>query len=250
MTGPHSILSFQSELVGTSSTGAVLVLEPKDSEAGIIFLAFSVVVVTEENPYVELMLFNSTTLTPGSSPLFLANSTKFNLTGSTESPASVVFYQWVTGRGGYSSSSINYWTDISFSTTYSRPSEVRITLSLGSSIYMTGVKLAILMVSKVINSSTVNIYETYSMDGIYYSRIFNSNLGVNTTLFGEPSTGQQCFSGLKTIHLYFYNTTSTNTNPTSFLFTYNGSTIDGLTYSNVYGCRISTICMGLCPLGN
>ena len=59
-----------------------------------------------------------------------------------------------------------------------------------------------------------------------------------------------CFSGLRVIDLYFYNTTSSNALPTSLLFTYSGQNINGLIYSNIYGCNISTICLGACPPGS
>ena len=226
-------------------------LEPKDSEAGIVYLAFSVIVVTEDNPYVELMSFGRTSLVPGDEPTFSASSTKFNFTDSIQSPAAVVFYQWVTGRGGYGSNSINYWTYLKFSTNSTRPAEVNLNISwVGSRIYMTGVKVAVLMVSKDRQLSNIVLYETYSKDGGAWPRYFSDDLGVNSSLFRQPSTGQMCFSGLGVIDLYFYNTTSSNTLPTSLLFTYNGQNINGLTYRNIYGCNISTICLGACPPGS
>ena len=134
--------------------------------------------VTENNPYVELMSFSSTSFVPGAEPIFSANSTKFNFTNSI--PVAVEFYQWVTGRGGYGMSYINYWTYLNLYPNPSRPAEVNLDIHwVGSRIYMTGVKVVVLMVSKTIQLFNVGFIKTYSKDGGRWARNFDNNLGVD-----------------------------------------------------------------------
>ena len=70
-----------------------------------IYLAFSVIVITEDNAYVELV-----TLTGTSSSFLSGNSSKFNQTNSNAISISY-FHQWLTGSNGYSYfPTINYWS--------------------------------------------------------------------------------------------------------------------------------------------
>ena len=55
-------------------------------------------------------------------------------------------------------------------------------------------------------------------------------------MYGHPSEGTHCLSGLQTIDLYFYNTSSTNKGSTSFLYTYNGLNITNIVDNYIYEC--------------
>ena len=96
------------------------------------------------------------------------------------------FFQWVTGRSYYTTSgNINYWTLLKVEKlSSSSSSELKIHFKdVGSKIYMTGVKVGILLVKKTIGSLPVTTYSTLSQSGSTL-RFWKSNLGVNTTVYG------------------------------------------------------------------
>jgi hypothetical protein len=54
-TGPHRTLSFIAEFAYIDSAGGVVNMKPMGSDAGIVVLDFSVVVVTQDNNYIQLL---------------------------------------------------------------------------------------------------------------------------------------------------------------------------------------------------
>ena len=97
-TGQYSMLSFQAELTSMTTTGGAVLLEPKGTKASIIFLAFSVVIVTQDTNYLELIVLSRTKLNPGNSPLIYVNSSKFSFGNTSSPPIISYFFQWVTGQ--------------------------------------------------------------------------------------------------------------------------------------------------------
>ena len=73
-TGPNSILSFRAELQNMTISGGTVLLEPEGTQAGIVFLAFSLIIVTQNTNYLELIVLGRTNLTSGSDPVLYANS--------------------------------------------------------------------------------------------------------------------------------------------------------------------------------
>ena len=54
-TGPLSFLNNEAELIGVNTTGGTVNLSPKTPNAGIVYIAFSVVIVTQDVSYLELL---------------------------------------------------------------------------------------------------------------------------------------------------------------------------------------------------
>lgn len=92
-------------------------MRPVGSDAGIVFLDFSVIVITASNNLVELLSLSRLNLSPGAEPVLRANSSKFDFTQGF--PLRGFGYQWVTGENGSfnnvssSTTKINYWTRVS-----------------------------------------------------------------------------------------------------------------------------------------
>ena len=243
-TGPNSILSFRAELQNmTISRGAVL-LEPKGTQAGIVFLAFSLVIVTQDTNYLELVVLSLTNLTPGSDPILNANSSKFSFGGNASSPISSYFFQWVTGQD-YSYSSTSYRARIYFYTSNSSSGEIQVQILANSNIYMTGVKVVVFLASKAIGGKGTRFFkQSFST---YYS--VSTNLGVPAREYGQPSTGRSCIFGLYEIEPQFYNSNSYSSRTiSSYLFSYNGSqAITGSSYSYFVTSYFTTLCLAQCP---
>jgi hypothetical protein len=79
-----------------TTENAIVNVKPVGSDAGIIYLAFSVVIVTQDSNNVELLVLE-TTSTPGTYISLYGNSSKFNFDFYGGSPHMVYFMQWVTG---------------------------------------------------------------------------------------------------------------------------------------------------------
>jgi hypothetical protein len=100
--GPHSILSYRAELVNMTRADGIVFLEPIGSDAGIIYLAFSVVILTQDSSYLELLFVSRTNLTPGAEPIIRISSPKFDFDLNGGSPHYMHFFQWITGLSDYS----------------------------------------------------------------------------------------------------------------------------------------------------
>ena len=162
-------------------------------------------------------------------------------------------YQWVTGAGGVNASySINYWSNPYLTTYYgssSNPNDFKVYFSTGSSIFMTAFKVNIIVISRVFNlSGTAYYFNTAtaggSSTGSGYT-YFTNNLGVNTSLFHPPSSGQSCFKGIRTLDLYL----PINNQSTEYYFNYDNGSISGISQNDLYTVRVHTMCLGLCAPG-
>jgi hypothetical protein len=96
-TGPRSILSFKSDLGNITTSGGVITINPIGNNAGIVCLAFSVVLVTKTNsPYLELQSFTKESFGTSNSVTISANSSKFNFPLNGGAPFVAQFLEWVT----------------------------------------------------------------------------------------------------------------------------------------------------------
>ena len=89
--------------------------EPKGSQAGIVFLAFSVIVITENTNSFELVVITQTGVSPSTNPTLYANSSKFNFRNDRSSFLTFHFFQWISGQSGGYSGVVNYWARIRYS---------------------------------------------------------------------------------------------------------------------------------------
>jgi hypothetical protein len=237
------ILSYKAELLSPSTTGATLNVDPVSTDAGIVFLAFTVVVITQDQSYLELVTFEKTGIDQGvyPPPTLLANSSKFDFTSEIDTPATVTFYQWVTGSVNVNYTTIDYWSYawLTYSplASSSNNSELTLTFSVGSYVYMTAVKVQVLLVGRTAGLKGSAIYQITSVSGKYFTRSFWHNLGVPTAYFGQPSSARSCLLGLSKLDIYLYRDPS-EVDPSYFIFQYNGSEISDLIYSNIYGATL------------
>jgi hypothetical protein len=87
----------------------VVNFKPTGADAGIITMAFSIIIVTQDSNDLELLSFSQTN-TPGTWINMYGNSSKFNFDYYGGSPDMVYFLQWVTGQSGYANETfINYY---------------------------------------------------------------------------------------------------------------------------------------------
>jgi hypothetical protein len=110
--GPNNLLSFQAELLSMTTANGIINLLPKGAEASIVYLSFSVIVVTQNSASAELLTFSNLNLSAGSDPVLYANSSKFDFNSNISSPYLTYGYQWVTGLSNYlpNITYFNYWT--------------------------------------------------------------------------------------------------------------------------------------------
>ena len=142
----------------------------------------------------------------------------------------------------------NYWSLLRMTGT-GNVSKISIRSSTGYKIFLTAIKINILLVN--LNSTSYNytpeVYSYSSRDGNVYSKTFIHNFGVNSSLFGSEASGY-CLQGLVDIDLYHY-ASSYEVRETSFLFTYSGSEVSDIAAYSTYGIKLSTSCFGYCPQG-
>ena len=111
---------------------------------------------------------------------------------------------------------------------------------------MTGVKVSVLLVARIIDQFDTASYTVWAEDGLFTTRNFTHNLGVPTSFFGQPATGRSCLTGLWRIDLYVYSDTSLFNASTEFLFTESNLEITDLSHSNLYACASTTLCLAIC----
>ena len=212
------MLSYKVELSSTSSSGGTLSLSPYGSSSGIIYMAFSVIIITQNTNNIQKIVLTKTGLSTGSDPTYYLNSSKFNFnTNSDQRPTITHFYQWVTAGYSYSSY-FTYWTRAQIDVLDSSSSSELSVKIYAYSPYLTGFKLIILLVSKTIGSQQTAQYSTRFQEGSVFDEddIFNYNLAVPTNIFGQPATGRSCIHGFYLIGLRYSSTSS------QFVFNFNG----------------------------
>ena len=240
--------------MNTTTTGTIVKVWPAGENAGMIYLAFSILVITSNSTSdLEVITLSRSNITVGSDPSVYANSSKFNFSSWNTLPRRMASYQWVTGAGGVNASySINYWSDMYLTTYYgssSNPNDFRVSFWTGSSILMTAFKVNIIVVSRVFNlSGTASYFNTASAGGSSTGSgytYFTYDLGVDTSLFHPPSSGQSCFKGIRTLDLYL----PINNQSTEYYFNYNNGSISDISQNDLYIVSVNTMCLGLCAPG-
>ena len=195
-------------------------MNPSSVDGGIMFLSFSVMIITQNSSFIELLTFSSPISTSRSgTKYFYANSTLFDY-GGPANPILTRHVQWVTGLAHNASTTRhNYWRSVYVYayTPGTRSYEIRVVVSGGGQVYLTGIKLHVLLISKSNPVGSTAYYYTITAEGSVYSKVFSHNLGVPTDYFGEPSTGRSCLHGLRTLDLYLYKNINYPLS-TSFLF--------------------------------
>jgi hypothetical protein len=221
--GPHATLSYIAELINVTTANGIVNLKPIGSDAGIVFLAFSVVIVTQDSSNVELLTITSTNHTPGVTTDLYANSSKFNFDDYGGSPHMVYFMQWVTGQDGPSNETwINYYSycyGYSYAPSNNFSYEIAIYCT-GNALYLTGIKAGVLLVNNVFDTAGTAVYSYYSQYGDHLNKFFIYNMGVPYADFGQPKNGGHCLIGMIKVNLY---RNLTNPDPSSFEFTYYGN---------------------------
>jgi hypothetical protein len=99
---------------------------------------------------------------------------------------------------------------------------------------MTGFKVSVLVVGKVVGQAGIASYQGITQDGRYFTRSFSSNLGVNASVFGQPINGGRCLNSLQKLDLYLYRQAN-YTDSTAFVFSFTGNVISDLVFSYIYG---------------
>ena len=226
-------------------------MNPLSVDGGIVYLAFSVVVITGNSSYLELITVSSPVGSSRQTGLnFYVNSSLFSF-GGPDAPIATRMYQWLGGVDYNTSSYHNYWANvklITYGPSSGKTYEMRIYFSMGGRVYFSGVKVNVLLVARAIGNSSTAVFSSWTSTGQSYYRRFSPNLGVPTPYFGMPSTGRSCIMGLTNIDLYVYHS-KYYPKDTSFLFHYSSHNITEVTYSYIYGCSVRAFCLGQCPYG-
>ena len=95
-TSHYSILSYRTQLLSMSNSSGIVNVDMVGTTAKILYLAFSVVILTENNNYLEMLTLESNPISELSSNQMVlsASYTKFN----NSQPIVHRFYEWVTGN--------------------------------------------------------------------------------------------------------------------------------------------------------
>lgn len=180
---------------------------------------------------------------------FSVYSSKFTFGSSTHQVNN--FIQWITTPGGTCGSAQWYWVMLDLETV-SGTSQIKVPYYIDNDLE--SVKMNILIIAKQTSSFHVNVYSTYSQNGIFkYSTIdhlssrFSNNLGIDTALFGNPDSGQRCLHGLTYIFLFCNIGESSRAN--KCLFNTSSGNITSFSYSRAEVLKVNTICIGRCPAG-
>ena len=125
------------------------------------------------------------TQTSATNTTYYLTSSKF--TFSSNPPKIVPFFQWITAT--YSTFNYNnYWSWISASSYGS--SQVRISF-FDDSTYRKGMSIVVLLIN-----TQASINRVTAQTGDSWSHLFTHNFGVNTSLYGQPQSGNHCLFGL------------------------------------------------------
>jgi hypothetical protein len=137
------MLTFEAEILSTNSSGLTINMKPTTADVGIMFLAFSTIVVTEDNNYLELLTFSSALVTSSS---YYISSSKFYF-DSSSTPHMVYFFQWVTAYDIPSSKTYdNYWAYL-YVYFVSSSSMLKISYTKDAT-YLKGMRVTILLTNK------------------------------------------------------------------------------------------------------
>ena len=105
-----NILSFKAELVSVLTTSAIINLTPLGPSSAIIYMAFSVIVITQNNSFLELLTVVKSNLIDYSefTNYFEVSSSKFTFDSSSFQVDA--FIQWITTVNNDCGNQKWYWT--------------------------------------------------------------------------------------------------------------------------------------------
>ena len=207
------MLTFEAEIVNTTASGLTINMKPTTADVGIMYLAFSAIVVTEDNNYLELLTFTQPSITSSS---YYISSSKFFFEPSN-TPHMVYFFQWITAYDIPNTKIYdNYWAYL-YVYFVTSSANLRITYTKDAT-YLKGMRINILLTNKAHSQK----YQKISKTGDSISKSFDYNFGIDTSQYSQSVGGTHCLSGLYVIDLYFYRNTTYTQTP-SFLFTMSGT---------------------------
>ena len=109
-------------------------------------------------------------------------ATKFNFINKV--PYVHYFYEWITGGMYFSGSSANYWSWISCNVYNKSENALRITVKTSSTIYVTGFKINILLVSRETTPIKIFVHEMRTKSGKFLKNNFVNNFGIDNNVYG------------------------------------------------------------------
>ena len=117
----NRILSYVTNITQISTAGATININPRGNNAYLSYMYFSIIVITENNEFVDFISINETMPIKDSTPyIFRGKSSKFDF-GGVNSPFSFAFFEWTIGTMpsrevvegfGNPENEVNYWTSI------------------------------------------------------------------------------------------------------------------------------------------
>ena len=157
------------------------------SNAGIVYLSYSVVVVTQNNSYIDLVTTVTNNLIDYTQfTYYFTLSSKFVFGQGTHQVNN--FIQWITTPGGTCGSEQWYWIMLNVSIVVGT-SQVRVPYYQDNDVL--NVKMNVLIVAEQLGNQSATFYSTYTQFGDFtystidhYSPHFINNFGINTTAFG------------------------------------------------------------------
>ena len=232
-TGMNSVLSYKTQFTSVSTSSATLNLDLVGSNSQIVYIAFSIIVITQNNSDIELGSMQLSGQSASTVNYFLTYaSNKFNF--SREIPHIQMFHEWITANRSYLSitDGARYYSWLDVASYSSNVITVKVTADL--LFYINGIKINIVMVAKSSASQGFipTVYSSFSQKGGLMRKIFNYNFGINASNFGSESFGY-CILGLYVLDLYVYSL-SYYTSDTFFLFSYNGAEVSDIIAYKVY----------------
>jgi hypothetical protein len=168
-----------------STVDGVVNVQPIGSEAILVYLAFTVIVITGDSSYVEIVVFTAEGITPGTNPIYYANSSKFGYESNITEPFRIHGFEWVTGLSNVENhSETNYLSQANMNTyalgVNGIDYELKLSFVTGQDIYMTGFKVNLVLVGKVIGEAGTAFDFSYTQSGNTLGRDFQTNLGIHT----------------------------------------------------------------------
>ena len=196
--GKNRILSYTTTFSAISTSGATVSLEPVGSISHIVYITFSIVVVTLNTNDFELGSVSLTGQSASSQNLYM-NYTVTKFTLSSGLPHIQFFYEWITGSMGYSSTYTSYRSQL-WETVYASANKIEIRSASLTNIYLTGVKVNILLVTKnsAANNYSPDVYSVQTTDGFNsatYPDTFIRNFGIDASKYGTEASGY-CLHGI------------------------------------------------------
>ena len=253
LTPEYKIVSYRTSFNSIDTSGANITMEIVNVDAAMIYMLFSVIVITENNNYVELISLSSyMPSTSSNTHTMQGTSTKFSFGNAATEPYSIRFHEWVISAPGFYNVP-NYWSQVFFDK-FAGTSNFQFRYWTGNNIMMAGAKAVLLLVTQNVAGVSVVHFNSESIAGNTTTNVFSVNLGVSTANFGYPRSSPNCVIGLLAIDPYIKWPSTNTPYKTMFLFNYpfpttNPDYIDIPLYDSMWYVKFSTSCFGLCPTG-